>query len=524
MTEESSQSSAYGPMTAQLSKDLDQGVVVHEDGKYQRVRLGSYLKQTARRERSSSKPSADSTSGLVRLFMENVQEGLHYKAFLATERTSAAELVDKALERSHILNWPQSNNYHFELRIKGNAQRVQLLLDLPLCPRTDVRLSLPTSASTAEAVQSILAVLGLGETFSQRGIHCALMDVTSRTRAERALAEKECPVSLLNAGHKLKLVSLSVQKRHSSGQSDVSLLARLQRLEQEKAMLTEQLQSAQSFMRSHVEGEQTRRRSTSATTGPDPSTQQEKQTHLHSSVDRGAGDGAVGEGEEEVVERLRGLNAALNNQLQQQRENTTELTREKERLEKNVFELTSRDKEMVLEIGVLKATITGLKEQLSDSERSMKQLQQSIDRSQPRNDVEMSSLQESLRRAKQEITRLQNSNQEQVKFKYCRFSAVQLEAAEQERLKTVRSVRQFVVQSGVGEDEHLEEDSNSASMYRASRAELVKACRHANKELHQHRLYLDQLLAIVIERHPEVLTMVTEAQKMRDLLDSESWC
>ena len=60
--------------------------------------------------------------------------------------------------------------------------------------------------------------------------------------------------------------------------------------------------------------------------------------------------------------------------------------------------------------------------QLSDSERSMKQLQQSIDRSQPRNDVEMSSLQESLRRAKQEITRLQNSNQEQVKFKYCRFS------------------------------------------------------------------------------------------------------
>jgi chromosome segregation ATPase len=132
----------------------------------------------------------------------------------------------------------------------------------------------------------------------------------------------------------------------------------------------------------------------------------------------------VGEAEEEVVERLRGLNSALNNQLEQQRENTTELTREKERLEKNVLELTSRDKEMVLEIGVLKATITGLKEQLSDSERSRKQ---SIDRSQPRNDVEISSLQESLRRAKQEITRLQNSNQEQVKFfKYCRFSLPEL--------------------------------------------------------------------------------------------------
>ena len=62
--------------------------------------------------------------------------------------------------------------------------------------------------------------------------------------------------------------------------------------------------------------------------------------------------------------------------------------------------------------------------QLSDSERSRKR---SIDRSQPRNDVEISSLQESLRRAKQEITRLQNSNQEQVKFfKYCRFSLPEL--------------------------------------------------------------------------------------------------
>ena len=52
-------------------------------------------------------------------------------------------------------------------------------------------------------------------------------------------------------------------------------------------------------------------------------------------------------------------------------------------------------------------------------------------------------------------------------------------------------------------------------MSRGSRAELVKACRRANRELRQHRLYLDQLLAIVIERQPEILSMVAEAQKMR---------
>ena len=59
-------------------------------------------------------------------------------------------------------------------------------------------------------------------------------------------------------------------------------------------------------------------------------------------------------------------------------------------------------------------------------------------------------------------------------------------------------------------------------MYKASRAELVKACRQANRELEQHRRYLDQLLGIVIERHPEVLGMVAEAQKMR--LDRFAFC
>lgn len=40
------------------------------------------------------------------------------------------------------------------------------------------------SATTAEAVQSILESLDLAETYSQRGVHCALMDVTSRSRRE----------------------------------------------------------------------------------------------------------------------------------------------------------------------------------------------------------------------------------------------------------------------------------------------------------------------------------------------------
>lgn len=84
---------------------------------------------------------------------------------------------------------------------------------------------------------------------------------------------------------------------------------------------------------------------------------------------------------------------------------------------------------------------------------------------------------------------------------------------------------------------------SSDQLHNASHADLVKGCQYANKELQQHRRYLDQLLTIVIDKHPEILTMVTEAQKMklvsfailffnffilwlsfRDLVESESWC
>ena len=44
----------------------------------------------------------------------------------------------------------------------------------------------------------------------------------------------------------------------SAGQSDKALLARLHTLEQEKLMLTEQVESAQAMMRSYLEAEQLR--------------------------------------------------------------------------------------------------------------------------------------------------------------------------------------------------------------------------------------------------------------------------
>lgn len=113
--------------------------------------------------------------------------------------------------------------------------------------------------------------------------------------------------------------------------------------------------------------------------------------------------------------------------------------------------------------------------------------------------------------------------------------------AAQERLRAVRCVRQYVVHNKVGETEEHEESEwhtpkisyyiqlatmptataatieSASQLYKTSHADLVKGCQHANRELQQHKVYLDQLLTIVIDKHPEILSMVTEAQKMRSV-------
>lgn len=100
------------------------------------------------------------------------------------------------------LDWPKFNSYHFELRIQENVHRVkvciylhyiaalyllhictfQFSLDLPLCSETEVELTLSSSATTTEAVRSILGSLCLTDKYFQHSIKCAIMDVTSRTR------------------------------------------------------------------------------------------------------------------------------------------------------------------------------------------------------------------------------------------------------------------------------------------------------------------------------------------------------
>lgn len=53
------------------------------------------------------------------------------------------------------------------------------------------------------------------------------------------------------------------------------------------------------------------------------------------------------------------------------------------------------------------------------------------------------------------------------------------------------------------------------ALHQTSKPELIRMCRRTNTELEKQKLYLDQLLTIVIECNPEILDKVTQAQKQR---------
>jgi len=101
---------------------------------------------------------------------------------------------------------------------------------------------------------------------------------------------------------------------------------------------------------------------------------------------------------------------------------------------------------------------------------------------------------------------------------------------EQEKDRAVKAVRQYVIHS-VPEEEgkvewvythitnytclHMFADLEEDSLEQSGQANLLKAYQRVNKELHKHKLYLDQLLTIVIDSNPEILSLVAEAQKRR---------
>ena len=87
---------------------------------------------------------------------------------------------------------------------------------------------------------------------------------------------------------------------------------------------------------------------------------------------------------------------------------------------------------------------------------------------------------------------------------------------QQNNEKAVQVLRQYMVTS----DDLNEALANytpldEGSLSRASRSELVKRLRNVEEECTRHKAYLDQLLTVIIDQHPELLSMLGEVQRLR---------
>lgn len=79
----------------------------------------------------------------------------------------------------------------------------------------------------------------------------------------------------------------------------------------------------------------------------------------------------------------------------------------------------------------------------------------------------------------------------------------------------MKTVRQYAVNMEDLQDVLPHHRSKLESITTLSRADVTATVHALEKDLAHHKAYLDQLLTVVIDQNPNILTMVGEAQKMR---------
>ena len=57
--------------------------------------------------------------------------------------------------------------------------------------------------------------------------------------------------------------------------------------------------------------------------------------------------------------------------------------------------------------------------------------------------------------------------------------------------------------------------TEEASLSKASRSELIKRLRNVEDDFSRHKVYLDQLLTVIIDQNPQLLSMLGEVQRLR---------
>ena len=94
----------------------------------------------------------------------------------------------------------------------------------------------------------------------------------------------------------------------------------------------------------------------------------------------------------------------------------------------------------------------------------------------------------------------------------------ELKKLQQDKEKAIQILRHHMV---VSDDLHDAVSDyplpDEGSLSRASRSELVKRLRTVEEEVSRNKAYLDRLLTVVIDQHPELLSMLGEVQRLRYL-------
>ena len=84
-----------------------------------------------------------------------------------------------------------------------------------------------------------------------------------------------------------------------------------------------------------------------------------------------------------------------------------------------------------------------------------------------------------------------------------------------EKEKAVKTVRQYAVNMEDLKDILPRHHTKLENMTNFTRAQMMSTVHALEEDLTHHKAYLDQLLAVVIDQNPQLLTMIGEAQKMR---------
>jgi len=172
--------------------------------------------------------------------------------------------------------------------------------------------------------------------------------------------------------------------------------------------------------------------------------------------------------------------------------------------------------------------------QLEDAEKSSKTLKATLEEvegsvSERGYQQSLEMMEAALKAKDREITSMQSAEKARVKKKKTKqffhltldvvfsllFQIAELKKLKRDKEKAVKAVRQYAVNMEDLKEILPRHKTKGEQLTSLNRAQMVGTIHDLDDDLAHHKAYLDQLLTIVITNNPNLLAMVSEAQKIR---------